>query len=81
MNNYRKEIAMQLTLENHEASLMFRILKNRASELKREIARNEATNEVEYLKHKEAILSNLLVKLGDIDEFAHMKGFKGHQEI
>ena len=72
---------MQLTLENHEASLMFRILKNRASELKREIDRHENSDEVKYLKHKETILGNLLAKLGDVDEFAHMKGFKGHQEI
>ena len=71
---------MELHLENQEASLAFKILRRRANEIQREIEQNKDKNEVEYLKHKEQILKDLLSKFKDIDESAHMRGYKD-QEI
>ena len=71
---------MELQLENQEASLAFKILRRRANEIQREIEQNKDINEVEYLKHKGQILKDLIGKLKDIDENAHMKGYKD-QEI
>ena len=65
---------MELYLENHEASLAFRILRNRANELQREITQNQASNEIEYMKHKAQILSSILTKFSDVDDHAHMRG-------
>lgn len=71
---------MELHLENQEASLFFNILRRRANEIHRENENNKDIKEGEYLKHKEQILKDLLGKFKNIDEKAHMRGFKD-QEI
>ena len=71
---------MEIQLENQEASLAFKILSRRANEIQREIEQNKDINEVEYLRHKGQILKDLLGKFKDIDENAHMRGYKD-QEI
>ena len=71
---------MELHLENQEASLFFKVLRRRTSEIQREIVQNKDIKEVEYLKRKEQILKDLLGKFKNIDEKAHMRGYKD-QEI
>ncbi len=66
---------MDLHLEEAEASLAFRILKNRLEEIRTEVRHNKESSSREYLKHKERILNNILSKFKDVDETAHKKGF------
>jgi len=44
---------MELRLEEREASLLYRILKNRRDELRQEVRHNKDAETREYLKHKE----------------------------
>jgi hypothetical protein len=66
---------MDLNLDEKEASLTFRILKNRLEELRTEVRHNKESEAREYLKHKERILNNVLAKFPEVDELAHKKGF------
>lgn len=66
---------MELHLEENEASLLFRILKNRLDELRQEVRHNKASDTREYLKHKERILNRILENFSDVDEKAHMRGY------
>ena len=76
-----KEIAMDLHLEEQEASLAFKILKNRLGELRTEVRHNKDSLTRDYLKHKERILNKILEKFSDVDLEAHRKGlFKNEKK-
>ena len=62
---------MNLHLNEQEASLAYRILKNRMEELRVEVRHNKRSEDREYLKHKERILNRILEKFPDLDENAH----------
>ncbi len=62
---------MDLHLNEQEASLAYRILKNRMEELRVEVRHNKRSEDREYLKHKERILSRIIEKFPDLDENAH----------
>ena len=66
---------MDLHLDEKEAALTFRILRNRLDELRTEVRHNKESEAREYLKHKERILNNVLAKFPEVDEQAHKKGF------
>jgi len=67
---------MELVLEDDEASLLLRIVRNRRLELRQEIHHTKGTDAREYLQHKEHLLGRILAKFPELDETAHMKGFK-----
>lgn len=67
---------MELHLEEKEASLLFRVVKNRLAELRQEVRHDKNSASREYLKHKESILNAILSKFpAGLDEKAHMKGY------
>jgi hypothetical protein len=66
---------MELHLEEKEASLLFRVVKNRVTELREEIHHDKNSESQKYLKHKENLLNSILAKFPKVDEKAHMKGF------
>jgi hypothetical protein len=66
---------MDLHLNEMEASLAFRILKNRLGELRTEVRHDKNSKERDYLKHKERILKGILDKFPEVDEAAHKEGF------
>lgn len=66
---------MDLHLEDMEASLCVRVLKNRLEELRHEVRHNKNSEARDYLKHKERILNRIIEKFPELDEQAHMKGF------
>lgn len=67
---------MDLHLEEQEASLAFKILRNRRDEIKTEIHHDKNSEVREYLRHKEAILDGILEKFPELDEDAHKKAFQ-----
>ena len=66
---------MDLHLEDMEASLVKRVLRNRLEELRQEVRHNKDMETRDYLKHKERILNRVISKFPELDEQAHMKGF------
>jgi hypothetical protein len=66
---------MDIHLEDQEASLAFKILKNRLGELRTEVRHNKDSQTREYLKHKERILNRILEKFSDVETDAHKKSF------
>ncbi|MBN1848595.1 MAG: hypothetical protein JW932_08415 [Deltaproteobacteria bacterium] len=66
---------MDLHLGEQEASLAFKILKNRLGELRTEVRHNKDSEGRAYLKHKERILSGIIEKFTDVKPDAHKKGF------
>lgn len=66
---------MDLHLEEMEASLVFKVLRNRLSELRQEVRHNKDMETRDYLKHKERILNRVIAKFPELDEQAHMRGF------
>jgi hypothetical protein len=72
---YETEVAMDLHLKENEASLTFRILRNRLEELRTEVRHSKDSSTREYLKYKERILNNVLSKFSGVDEDAHKKDF------
>ncbi len=64
---------MELHLDEQEASLAYRVLKNRMEELRTEVRHVKHSEEREYLKHKERILNKILIKFPQLDEYAHQK--------
>jgi hypothetical protein len=69
---------MDLHLEAEEASLLFRVARNRRDELRSEVRHNRNSESRAYLKHKEKILNRILAKFPELDERAHMRG---HLEV
>ena len=67
---------MDLVLEDDEASLLVRIVRNRRLELREAIQRTRDSESVGYLEHKEQLLGRILAKFPQLDETAHMKGFE-----
>jgi len=67
---------MDLHLEEQEASLAFKILKNRLGELRTEVRHNKDSEGRAYLKHKERILNGIIEKFTDVQPDAHRKGFR-----
>ncbi len=67
---------MQLDLEEQEASLLYRIARNRLRELRVEVRHNRNSEARDYLRHKERLLNRILEKFSEVDESAHMAGFK-----
>ena len=66
---------MEIHLEEMEASLLYRVIRNRLSELSDEVRHNKDSEVRDYLKHKRRILNRVLDKFPEIDEKAHMKGY------
>lgn len=66
---------MELHLDEKEASLLFRVTRNRLNELKDEVRHDKNSETREYLKHKVRILQRILEKFPPLDEKAHMEGF------
>jgi hypothetical protein len=66
---------MEIYLEEVEASLAFKILRNRLDELRLEVRHNKNSETRDYLKHKERILNRILEKLSGVDMTLHMKGY------
>jgi hypothetical protein len=59
---------MDLHLEKKEASLAFDILKSRMKELRTEIRHDKDSSVRDYLKDKERVLHNILVKFSGLDK-------------
>ena len=68
---------MDLNLNEKEAALTFRILKNRLEELRTEVRHNKESDAREYLKYKERMLNDILDRFQEVDEQAHKKDFFG----
>jgi hypothetical protein len=66
---------MDLHLEEEEASLLFRVARNRRDELRAEVRHNKNSESRAYLKHKETILNRILARFPELDEKAHMRGY------
>jgi len=66
---------MNLELKEEEASLVFRVLKNRLKTLRNEVRHSKDSEDRRYLKHKERLLNEVLNRFPELDERAHMKGF------
>jgi hypothetical protein len=62
----RKEVAMDLHLEEQEASLAYETLKTRLEELRTEVRHNKESSAREYLKDRERILNHILAKFSGI---------------
>jgi len=68
---------MQLELEDQEASLLCRVVRNRHKELRVEVRHTKDAESRDYLLHKERILNRILAKFPDtIDERAHRRVFE-----
>jgi len=65
---------MELHLEDEEASLLLRVIRNRRNEMRDEVRHSKDSEMREYLKHKERILNRILEKFPALDERAHMRG-------
>jgi hypothetical protein len=63
----KTEVAMDLHLEKKEASLAFRILKNRMGELRTEVRHDKDSSVRDYLKNEERILKNILAKFSGME--------------
>jgi hypothetical protein len=71
---------MELHLEEEEASLLVRVVRNRHRELRDEVRHNKDSEVRQYLQHKERILNRILAKFPEeLDEKAHMRGFLGSE--
>jgi hypothetical protein len=69
---------MELHLEEEEASLLFRVVRNRFDELRSQVRHDKNSETRAYLKHKESILNRILAKFPELDEKAHMRGYLGN---
>ena len=66
---------MELHLEDEEASLLLRLIRNRRNDMRDEVRHFKDSEMREYLKHKERILNRILEKFPPgLDEKAHMRG-------
>ena len=65
---------MRLELEPQEASLLFRVVRNRLEELRVEVRHSRDAPGRDYLRHKERLLRGILDKFPAVDEQAHMAG-------
>jgi len=68
---------MEIHMEEAEAALAFRILRNRLEDLRVEVRHNKNSEVKDYLKYKERILGRVLEKFKGVDEEAHKKEYKG----
>ena len=69
-------MALELRLDEEEASLLIRVLRNRFDDLRGEVHHTRDQDGREYLLHKERILRRILDKIPEEhDAKAHMKGF------
>jgi hypothetical protein len=66
---------MNLELEPREASLLFRVVRNRFVELRQEVRHTKDSEVRAYLQHKGRLLGRVMEKMQGIDEHAHMEGF------
>ena len=66
---------MDLNLNEKEAALTFRILRNRLEELRTEVRHDKDSEAREYLKYKERMLKDILAKFPEVDEQAHKNAF------
>ena len=64
---------MDLHLEKEEASLAFRILKDRMEEIRTEVRHDKNSAARDYLKGKERILNHILGKFSAIEKEAYKK--------
>lgn len=67
---------MQLELEEQEAALVYRVLRNRHRELRQEVRHTHDAEARDYLLHKERILNRVLAKFPELDERAHMTAYE-----
>jgi hypothetical protein len=67
---------MQLLLSDQEASLLFRVVRNRLRELRVEVRHSRDSEARRYLRQKERLLNRILARFPEIDEHAHMVGFE-----
>ena len=71
----KKEIAMEMHLEERDASLLFKVVKNRLEELRVEVRHDKNSESRAYLKHKGNILNRIIAKFPEHDGKAHMRGY------
>ena len=69
------EVEMDLSLNDEEASLLFRVVRNRRDELRQEIRHTKDSESRGYLKHKERLLNRILARFPEEESKAHMLGF------
>lgn len=67
---------MQLELEDQEASLLLRVVRNRLRDLRHEVRHTHDSEARGYLLHKERLLNRILDKFPELDEHAHRAGFE-----
>ena len=68
---------MMLLLDDREAALLLRVIRNRLRELRVEVRHDRDSEARRYLQHKERILNRILAKFPEgMDEHAHMAGFE-----
>ena len=67
---------MQLDLTEQEASLLLRVVRNRLGELRIEVRHDHTMDSRAYLLHKERLLNRILAKFPEVNEQAHMEGFR-----
>ena len=66
---------MEIHLEEKEASLLYKVIKNRMEDLRQEVHHDKNSESRAYLKHKTNILNGILAKFSEHDEQAHMRGY------
>ena len=64
---------MDIHLEKEEASLAFRIIKDRMEEIRTEVHHDKDSTARDYLKGKERILNHILEKFSVMEKEAHKK--------
>jgi len=67
---------MKLLLDDQEASLLLRVVRNRLKELRVEVRHSRDSEARRYLLHKERLLNRILAKFPEIDEHARMAGYE-----
>lgn len=67
---------MQLNLTEQEAALLLRVVRNRLQEFRVEVRHDHTMDSRAYLLHKERLLNRILDKFPEVNEHAHMEGFK-----
>jgi len=75
-------MTITIDLDEAEASLVYRVVKNRFGELRSEIRHTKDSVSKDYLKHKERLLRKVMRKFPeDLDTRAHMQGFGPHHSV
>jgi len=64
---------MELRLEVAEASLVYKVLRNRRDELRHEVRHATDSEGREYIKHKVRLLNRVLERFPELDLSAHMR--------